>query len=282
MLVTEELVELLLATRFWPNLAKDRELQVRGEDGFVAVSYGGEDLFLFGCDEGRLTCQTRPRLVPVHPDVFSQRGPYAWLHLRVTAAGTAVFEASPQLIELGDACPEVLSAYKESVKRSGLWERRRLSVEVASDPLNRILASQIGVPGKSQVADFAIRVDETSEAVLLKLIDVSRLDPPTDWFVDAVRRDAALINAFQNDLLLSINQAVELQTRLRVGSVCEESATSIDRLQLKPIIGIGNCTTAQVSLIAKGEGPWKWIADTEVGKLCCIRPYWKRFNPTEA
>ena len=75
MLVTEELVDLLLATRFWPNLAKDRELQVRGEDGFVAVSYGGEDLFLFGCDEGRLTCQTRPRLVPVHPEVFSQRGP---------------------------------------------------------------------------------------------------------------------------------------------------------------------------------------------------------------
>jgi hypothetical protein len=282
MSVSEELVELLLATRFWPNLVKDRELQVRGEDGFVVVSYGGEDLFLFGCNAGRLTCRTRPRLVPVHPEVFSQRSPDAWLQLRVTAAGTAVFEASPELIELGDACPEVLSAYKESVKRGGLWDRQRLSVEVASDPCNRILVSQIGVPGQSRVADFAIRVGETSEAFLLQLIDVSCLAPPIDWFVDAVRRNAALIIAFQNDLLISINQAVELQRRLRVARVCEEPATSIDRLQLQPIIGIGNCTTAQASSIAKKEGAWKWIADTEVGKLCRIRPYWKQFNPTEA
>ncbi len=257
--LSPELIRRLLQASFWRNICQDPELWPEIRKDAITVYYcGGGLLRELRLLNDKLIADVHRKYIPLQPAKAS----YVRL-LEEGAAGMSLVEA-PGPLSLGTAGPDILRAYKATMDR-------------ISDPEAEIVDAICGRPEKNQIIDQEIAFQESGQrcdridlchfdTALKKLVFVEvkgkndrRLFRPegTPEVLDQLAAYCQRLTEHKGELLAAYRKVVAWKRELGLGDrLTQVPNDGPQDLLEKPILVIGDCTTADVQRIKKAEDEW--------------------------
>lgn len=278
-MVSDELIDALNATVFWPRLMADPELQLVHNHNKLSIAYGTYDLLSdFRLVDGELACQSERQALPDRTNpIYFELDCRPRLGHRVDDSGRLRLAPLPEPIEFFDASSERLDAYKAARSASASCGRRhRHVIAFGVNQDNRIVACRCG-RNTNGAYDYVVLRGEERIATPVSLRSMREPWPaPTPSNVVASAMTLSRIWAREEGhTLKDLNTTLTLRRRLGAATALQDTDGPVVRMADRPVIAIGDCSEGEIAMISERRGRWAMLTEEGLDRRCEVIPFWR-------
>lgn len=253
----DPLIDTLVSHPFWANLIADRQLTPEIRDGHVTVYYrGGALLRSLRLDGPSLVADVHPKYIPVRSSNRSS------VRLMWRDSGFA-FAEQIEAMPFGSGSSDALAAYKEQMAKVPRPEAEIVQ-QIIERSENVIVDQEVAFQEPGERRDKIDLCHYDLGLQKLVFVEVKRVDDTRLFKPDGRPEVLDQLAAYSQRLELNRSRVLDayrtvVACKRRLGLTDRLVSLPMDgaaELLIKPVLLIGNCSTADVKAIKKMADNW--------------------------